>query len=505
MKQNSTPLIGNAGRSRTLQALWLALANLLSLSVTLVMQAVLCRYMTTSEYGTYSQVLYVYNTLLVVFSLGLPKAYSYYLARVSPEEGRDIVRKLNGLFLLLASVFSCILLWQAAAIAGVLGNPLLAEPLRLFAAAPMLLMPVLGGGENILVVYGKAHLVAGYVLISRAFMIACVVLPVVVFDAGVSGAIAGFVLASLVTCVAGQKLSSVPFRNVSPVKSRLTVRELLRFSMPVFASSMYGFVIGSASQFLVSRYLGVEDFALFANGYRELPLAGMIIGAAAGVLLPEFSRMSVEGADGGQFVRLWQAAVLKSSAIIYPLSVFCCVFAPEIICLLYGEGYREAAGLFRIVTLVNLARIMPYAPVLFALGRGKAFARAHLVTALLIVGLELWCVMVFPSLWAIAAIATGCTFFCLFLLMTTTARVLGTSLAGLMPWRMLTIVLLVSAAACTAARLAVLLTGMTHHLVVVSVGFAVYLSLYLPFAQRAGICYMELFGPVLAKLRPNRT
>ena len=53
---------------------------------------------------------------------------------------------------------------------------------------------------------------------------------------------------------------------------------------------------------------------------------------------------------------------------------------------------------------------MPYAPVLFALGRGKAFARAHLVTALLIVGLELWCVMVFPSLWAIAAIATGCTF-----------------------------------------------------------------------------------------------
>ena len=299
MKQHSTPQIGNAGRSRTLQALWLALANLLSLSVTLVMQAVLCRYMTTSEYGTYSQVLYVYNTLLAVFSLGLPKAYSYYLARVSPEEGRDIVRKLNGLFLLLASVFSCILLWQAAAIAGVLGNPLLAEPLRLFAAAPMLLMPVLGV-ENILVVYGKAHLVAVYVLISRAFMIACVVLPVVVFDAGVSGAVAGFVLASLVTCVAGLKLSSVPFRNVSPVKSRLTVRELLRFSMPVFASSMYGFVIGSASQFFVSRYLGVEDFALFANGYRELPLAGMIIGAAAGVLLPEFSRMSGEGADGGQ-------------------------------------------------------------------------------------------------------------------------------------------------------------------------------------------------------------
>ena len=335
-------------------------------------------------------------------------------------------------------------------------------------------------------------------------MIACVVLPVVVFDAGVSGAIAGFVLASLVTCVAGQKLSSVPFRNVSPVKSRLTVRELLRFSMPVFASSMYGFVIGSASQFLVSRYLGVEDFALFANGYRELPLAGMIIGAAAGVLLPEFSRMSVEGADGGQFVRLWQAAVLKSSAIIYPLSVFCCVFAlrSSVCCMGRGIGKRPAcsgsspSSIWRVSCPTPPSclhwggkSLCPCAPCHRSAHRRSRTLVRHGVSVSL----------------GHCGHCHGLYVFCLFLLMTTTARVLGTSLAGLMPWRMLTIVLLVSAAACTAARLAVLLTGMTHHLVVVSVGFAVYLSLYLPFAQRAGIRYMELFGPVLAKLRPNRT
>ena len=504
MKRYSFPVSERTGKSRTLQALWLAVANLSSLSVTLVLQAILCRYMTTSEYGTYSQVLYVYNTLLVVFSLGLPKAYSYYLARVSPEEGRDVVCKLNVLFLALASVFSCFLLWEAAPIARWLGNALLAEPLRLFAAAPLLLMPVMGV-ENILIVYGKSHLVAVYVAVSRLFMIACVVLPVVVFGAGVSGAVVGFVLSSSVSCLVGLKLSFIPFRNVSRVKTRLTVAELFRFSMPVFASGMYGFVIGSSSQFFVSRYLGVEDFALFSNGYRELPLAGMVIGAVAGVLLPEFSRMSAAGADSSQFVRLWKAAVVKSSSVIYPLSVFCCVFAPEIICLLYGDGYREAAGLFRIVTVINLARIMPYAPVLFALGQGKAFARAHFATAVLIVGLDLWCVMAFPSLRAIAVIATACTLCCLFMLMMTTARLLRTSLAGLMPWRLLLIILLASAAACAAARLTVALTGMTHHLAVVSVGFAVCLLLYVPLSLRAGIRYVQLFGPVLSLIRPNRT
>ena len=62
--------------------------------------------MTTVEYGTYRQVIYIYSTLLMIFSFGLPGAYSYFLARVPVEEGQAVIRKFSVLFWGLSSVFS---------------------------------------------------------------------------------------------------------------------------------------------------------------------------------------------------------------------------------------------------------------------------------------------------------------------------------------------------------------------------------------------------------------
>lgn len=487
----------DTGNNRTAQTSWLAFANFISLISALIISAVLSRFMTPAEYGTYCQVNYVYSTLLVLFSFGLPGAYSYFLARVPVEEGRDVVRKLNLLFFGLSSFFSIVLFFGSGTIAELLGNALLADNLKYFAVTPMLLMPVIGV-VKILTVYGRSYLIVAYVVISRMFVIACTVLPVVVFNAGATGAVVGLVASSLVSCAVGLRLAFVPFRNVTSVKTSLTAGKIFRFSTPVFISGIYGFVFGSASQFFVSRYFGVEDFALFANGYRELPMAGMIIGAMAGVLLPEFSRMSKNGADSGQYVALWKNVIFKSSSIIYPLSVFCCVFAPEIMSLLYGDGYRQAAWLFRIVTIINLTRIAPYSPIMFALGQGRKFANTHLATAVLIVGLDLLCVNFFPSLTAVAVIAVLSTLLCFVVLMITISRMLKTTVAGLMPWGVMLRILFASVTACLVAKLAVSMAGMTHDFAALSFGFAIYLLLYGFASVMAGIDYAGVLGPVIS-------
>lgn len=490
-------------KNRTVQAFWLAIANLLSLSAGMFISAILSRFMTVTEYGTYRQVFYVYSTLLIIFSMGIPKAYSYFLPRVPVEEGRDVVRKLSLLFLTFSSIFSIILFSGARTIAELLNNPLLTNNLKYFAITPMLLMPVMGV-ENILTVYGMSRFVVIYIMISRIAMIACTVLPVVALNTGTSGALIGFVVSSLVSCLVGLKLSSVPFRNVLSKKTDLTVKNIFRFSTPALVSSVYGFIISSSSQFFVSRYFGVEDFAMFANGYRELPFAGMVIGATAGVLQPEFSRMSKNGADNVQFVTLWKNVIYKSSSVIYPISVFCCLFAPEIVCLLYGSYYRETANLFRIVTIINLTRIVPYSPILFALGKGWKFANTHLATALLLVGLDLLCVNLFPSLSAIAIIAASTTLFCIIILISTIAHLLKTPLTELMPWRKMSSILFVSVTTCSAARMIIYLTGMTHNLAVVSTGFTLYLSFYLFISFRSGINYIKIFDSLLSGTNINR-
>ena len=440
------------GCSRTVQAFWLALANLLSVSATFIIAAVLSRVMPPDDYGTYRQVIFVYYTLLIVFSCGLPRAYSYFLARVPIEEGRDVVCRLNIALVAFASIFSASLFFGADVFAHALGNLALAPNLRYFAVTPMLLMPVLGV-ESILTVYGKTGFVAVYALISRFFMIAGAVVPVIVFDAGVSGAVLGFVAASALSCAAGWKLAFLPFRGIVDVKTSISFREVASFVLPVFASGIYGFVIASSSQFFVSRFFGVEAFAVFANGYKELPFANMAIVAVGGVLLPEFSRMFKERTGAVGALELYKGVIVKSASLVYPLSIFCGFFALEIVIVLYGVFYSQSAILFMLVTVVNLLRIVPCGSILFATGNGGMFAKAHMATAVIIVMLDMACVCFFPSLWAIALIGTCCTVCCILWLMRGLARTLGVTFAALMPWWTMLKILVASIAACMVVKL----------------------------------------------------
>ena len=83
----------NIHTSNTLQVFWVALGGLSSLGLSIISAAILSRYFDKAEYGTYKQILYVYTTLLVIFSAGLPRVYAYFLPRYSLEEGKAIVWK----------------------------------------------------------------------------------------------------------------------------------------------------------------------------------------------------------------------------------------------------------------------------------------------------------------------------------------------------------------------------------------------------------------------------
>lgn len=146
----------NYNNSNTVQTAWLGIGSLVSFSFSIVSAAILSRYLSKLEYGTYKQVLYVYNTLLIVFSLGLPKAYSYFLARAPIEEGRSIIRKMNGMLMWIGLFFALVLYCTSSLFADVLNSPDLKKCLRLFSVTPLFLLPILGI-ESIMVTYKKAY------------------------------------------------------------------------------------------------------------------------------------------------------------------------------------------------------------------------------------------------------------------------------------------------------------------------------------------------------------
>lgn len=485
--------------SNSIQAIWLSVGNFVSFSFGIISAAILSRFLTKEDYGTYKQVLYVYNSLLVIFTVGLPKAYSYFLSRNPIENGKSIVRKINLMLGVIGIMFSISLFAGAPLFSELLRNDALEKNLKIFSVVPIFLLPTMGV-ESIMATYRKSYISTIYTILSRIFMLCCVVLPVIVLEATAENAIYGFVLSSVLCCICSLSIVRIPFINVDNQVSNLKIKDILRFSIPLFIASIWGLIISSSNQFFISRFWGNIEFAEFTNGFIELPFAGMILGAVSAVLLPVFSKKAYEKSDMVEIVSIWQSVMKKSAMIIYPMAIFCLFFAENIITVLYGKQYSESSSskYFQLITFVNLIRIIPYAPLVIAIGKVKTYAVAHMITALLLVGLDILCVLFFPSPYLIAVFYIVCTYLLVIMLLKTICKHMNLKFRALWPNELL-LILLLSIFASIIGYIAVQYFPIRDDLIFCVLGFIVFGVAYLIISTLFGIKYWELVKSILKK------
>lgn len=96
----------STNNSNTVQAFWVMLGSLSAFGFVMVSSMLLSRYFDKSDYGTYKQVMYVYSSLIAIFTLGLPRAFSYFLPRVNKGQAKDLISKINLLLMSLGAVMS---------------------------------------------------------------------------------------------------------------------------------------------------------------------------------------------------------------------------------------------------------------------------------------------------------------------------------------------------------------------------------------------------------------
>ena len=141
--------------------------------------------------------------------------------------------------------------------------------------------------------------------------------------------------------------------------------------------------IKAADQFYISRYFGAETFAEFANGFMQLPFIGMITFSIASVLMPIFSKMDHEKSDTLEIAKIWQRTLMKSAMIIYPLVIFFCFYAKEIMIILFSSTYSNSAVYFRIALMGNFFNVIMFAPLLLAMGKTKFYSNIHVIFAII--------------------------------------------------------------------------------------------------------------------------
>ena len=369
-------------QDKSIQALWVALGHFSSFGLTIISAAILSRYFSKIEYGTYRQVLYVYNTLLILFTVGLPQVFAYYLPRYKREQGLDIVYKISKLLLLTGILFSLFLYFFAGIIATLLKNPELATGLKFFSPIPALLLPTMGI-EGIFSTYKKTIYIALYNIITRFLTLLFIVLPVILLNGTYIYSICGWVIVSILSFFIAIWFKRIPFLKIKSKTCHLSYSTILSYSIPLVGAGIAGMAAKASYHFYISISFGPQIFADFANGFIEIPFVAMVTSAASTILLPIFSKQIHDKADINNITSVWNSTIIKSAMIIYPLVLFFICHADTVITLLYSSKYLDAANFFRIAMILNFFNIIVFAPLLLAMGQTAYYAKIHVYFAII--------------------------------------------------------------------------------------------------------------------------
>ena len=412
--------------------MWVAIGQFCAYAIGIISPMILSRYFDKGDYGTYKQVMYVYSTLTTVFTFGIPRAYSYFIPRVAIGESRDVVRKITNIFICIGVFFSTLLFLGSPQIAQLLKNPDLEIALKCFSPTPLFLMPVMGL-DCILASYKKTQFLAIYSISTKVFTLVCIVLPVIFFKGTYVHAIIGFDIASFITFLLALYLRNIPTRGIPLEKTTITIRDILRFSVPLMVASIWIMIFQSANQFFVSRYYGNEVFADFSNGFIEFPIIPMVVNSVATVLMPVFSGMLVNNKEG--IKNVWASALSKSIKIIYPITIFSIVFSTLIMMCFYGHAYQSSGIYFLIKNFEGFFAIIPFYPILLALGKTKEYSNIHMVIAVVIIPLDYIVVKLGMSAAIIGVVYVLCLFAKVLLQFILVSKAVNLTFRDLIPYK----------------------------------------------------------------------
>ena len=419
--------------SRKTKVLALSMGNALAGVVGILAAMVLARVLTKGEYATFRQTFLAYQFVAPLLMLGLPSAVYYFLPA---EKERVRGRVVDNLLLLtfLGCLFALFLAFGGnRLLAWRFHNSELERTLLYLIPYPVVMLPASIFGA-VLVVQEKVKVLSVYNVLSRLLIGVGVILPVLYWKSALSSIIGQVTVTVLTSSVAIYLI----FRFV-PKTSWLpkweSMKEMLKYSVPLGLASMIGTISMQLDKILVSSMCTPEEFAVYANGAMEIPLIGIITGSITVVVLADM-RKSVVAGDNEEALRLFRLTAEKSAYVLFPVMLFLMVSGSLFIQVLYSVRYVQSVIPFRIYLLLLPMRIVAFGAFIMALGRSGAVLFSACLGLLINATLSIYFIHKFGAKGAAIAtvVATySVLFYCIYIL----CNSLRMKWIYLFPWRKL--------------------------------------------------------------------
>lgn len=333
---------------------------------------VLVRYLGREELGVLGGLLLVYQTTTMVVASGIPRSVLYFLPGRERAVRAAIAWRLSGMLATAAGVIAASFVLGFAIWQGLFGAPLsetsLLPWLPLLACwiacdIPTRMLP------NVLVTEGLARSSA-VVSVVRSVGSAAAVLCPAMLGLGVGSiamAMAGWSVVYLCWC-AWSLLRVLRPQAVPDGAEIPTVRDILRFSIPVGATDVINVVNKGVDRFLIMGVFPAAVWAEYQVGAWQIPVISTVAWSVGAVQMPAYRELAQRG-ELQEILVQWRQSVVKVSLVVVPVAMACMFAAGPLIRVLFTTAYESAVPVFVCYTAMVLGRVAFYGAPVLAMGR----------------------------------------------------------------------------------------------------------------------------------------
>ncbi len=362
----------------------------------------MARVFSYEDYGTYGQVLLVTSFLAALLSFGLPQIIYVYL---NQDRDRKVVFSSNLLAAFgLASIGAILLFASSSLISAWLSNDRLAFYLKIYSFALVLELPfqVI---NSYFIYHDKVKLSVKIAVITNLFKVLLVVYVIQVYHS-LTLAFIAILISQVIRLITGLvNVKDFVFLKYEGFKLSF---EQIKKGFPLGLTGLLGAGILYIDGIMVSKFEGVQSFAIYRNGAIEVPFIATIYGSIAAIVLPEISKLFAKR-KFSEIITLKKKVIMNTMVLTYPVLVFLLFNSSDIIQVYLGEKYQASAIVFAIFNLTILMRVNDYHDVLIAANKSKTILYSYVFVFVLNVVLNYFLITQFGIIGA--AISTVISLF----------------------------------------------------------------------------------------------
>lgn len=356
-------------RGASADAVLLTAIKLVTLLLNTAITRLLSDHLTKHDYGTYSQVMLLINTLTYLTVFGMVDGVNYYNCSVkNPKQRESYVSTVFCLQCMLSAVCGTVLMLLQGPICAGFDNPDV-KKLLIYAASLPLLQNLLSMLQVLLVSVGKARMLA-----VRNLLISLLRLLAVIVVVNWIPNVAVILLTTLVLDIGQILIFGFTLRRnscgirVRSVNLQLT-KQILQYCIPMGVYLIISTLNRDLDKYLIAWMTDTETVALYSNASKMLPF-DIIMSSFCTVLQPRLTKRITEGKKD-EAIALYRAFI----EIAYVTTAILCfavlAAGKQVMELLYTEKYLEGLPIFCVYILVDLVRFSNFTMVIAAAGKTK--------------------------------------------------------------------------------------------------------------------------------------